>query len=326
MRRSRLLAGVAVAASAALTLPAAAQTVDVTLTNPSGNRVVTVEDMTGSALSSLDFGKNRELPFRVKVQDTDYARSDFSVSATMTNLYVDSGTALDYTKKIGSSDVSLGSQTNPLNVLNLTATVQPVVGTVTQLVDSTICNTLGLVATVTGSCTLSTTGLTGKVIDDLTLTVDSLTDLPNLPIVPQQNEQAAFTDPSYATGTAGELDPAKTTTAATQRRLVAGGTNLSPVLTELDAALAPLALDALVNSDAVVADLRSQHALLWDLLTAAEVQSILAAADAIPTALTAADVLSLTGTYMSLPTLKVNVPTDAAAGSYKGTMVVTSMQ
>lgn len=326
MRKSRFLAGLAALSATAMAVPAAAQNVDVTLSNPSGNRVVTVEDMTGSELSSLDFGKTRELPFRVKVQDTDYTRSDFSVSATMTNLYVDDAGTLDYTKKIASSEVSLGSQLNPLNVLNLTATVQPVVGTVTELVDSTICNTLGLVATLTGDCTLSTTGLTGKVVEDLTITVDELTDLPNLPIVPQQNEQAAFTEPTYAVGTAGELDPAASATAGTERRLVAGGTNLTPVLTEVDTALSLLGLDSIVNRDDVVADLRSQYGLLWDLLSTAEVEAILAAADVVPVPLTADGVLSLTGTYMSLPTLKVNVPLDAPAGNYKGTMVVTSIQ
>lgn len=326
MPKSRLLAGLAALSVTALAVPAGAQNVGVTLDNPSGNRVVTVEDMSGAQLSSLDFGKSRELPFRVKVQDTDYTRSDFSVSATMTNLYVDDGGTLDYTKKIASSKVGLGSQVNPLNVLNLTATVQPIVGTVTELVDSTICNTLGLVTTVTGNCTLTTSNLTGKVVEDLTITVDELSDLPNLPIVPQQNEQDVFTEPSYAVGTAGELDPNATTTPATPRRLVAGQTNLSPVLTELDAALNLLALDSIVDADKVVADLRSQYGLLWDLLTTDEVNAILAAADVIPVALTADGVLSLTGTYMSLPTLKVDVPTDAAAGNYKGTMVVTSIQ
>lgn len=323
MRKSRFLAGLAAIAIGAAGVPAGAQNVPVTLTNPSGTRVIAIEDMTGSQLASLDFGTTRELPFRVRVQDTDYTRSDFSVSATMTNLYVHDGTNYDYNEKIPSAQVSLGSQANPLNVLGLTATVQPTVNTVTTLADGTICGLLGLSGS---SCTLNTTGLTGKVVEDLAMTIDSLADLPDLPIVPQANDQGAFTNPSYATGSAGELDPGKTGTAATALSLVEGDAVLTPVLTELDGALAALPLDQVVNPDSVVAALQSQFPLVWGLLSTAQIDTILAATDAVPVPLTVDGILSLTGTYLSLPTLEVNVPTTAASGNYRGTMVVTGLQ
>ena len=322
MRKSRLLAGVAAVASAALTLPAGAQTVPVTLENPSGTRVVTVENMTGSELASLDFGKSRELPFRVKVQDTDYSRTGFSMSSSMTNLYVNNN-GLQYGQKIASAKVSLDSQANPLNVLGVSATVQPIVGTVTTLADSTVCGVLGLVG---NNCVLTTTGLTGKVVEDLTMTVDDLAaDVPKLPLVPQANAKGDFTNPSFAAGTAGALDPAKTATTPTELLLVSGGANTAPVLSELDAALDALPLDSVVNSADVMAALQAQFPLTWGLLSQTQLAEVLAATDAVPVALTVNRILTLTGTYMSLPTLKVDA-TNAAAGNYQGTLVVTSGQ
>ena len=323
MRKSRFLAGLAALAIGAAGVPAGAQNVPVTLSNPSGTRVIAIEDMTGNTLSSLDFGTTRELPFRVRVQDTDYSRSDFSVSATMTNLYLHDGTAYDYTKKIPSAEISLGSQANPLNVLNLSATVQPTVNTVTTLADGTICGILGLAGS---SCTLNTTGLTGKVVEDLAMTIDSLADLPTLPIVPQQNQQGPFSNPTYAADTAGELDPARTATPATPLTLAEGDAILAPVLSELDGTLAAPPLDQVVNPASVVAALQAQFPLVWGLLSTAQIDTILAATDAVPIPLTVSGVLSLTGTYFSLPTLGVNVPTTAATGNYRGTMVVTGLQ
>lgn len=324
MRRSRFLAGVAVLVSTAMAVPASAQTVPVSLENPSGSRVVTVETMSGSELTTLDFGKTREVPFRVKVKDTDYARRDFAVSATMTNLYLDNGAGLEFSKVIPSAKVRLNSQVNPVNVVGLTATVQPVVSTVTNLVDSTICKTLGLITALLGNCSLNTTDLTAKVIGGLTLTVDELTDLPNLPIVPQPNAEGAFVDPSYVGAAAA--DPNKTSTPATELALVTGGTNLTPVLSELDAAVEALPLDAVVNSSDVISALRERFGIAWDRLTDEEVQVVLAAADVVPAPLSIDNLRSLTGTYLSMPTLTVDVPTDAAPGNYKGTMVVTSIQ
>jgi len=324
MRRSRFLAGVAALVSTAMAVPASAQTVPVTLENPSGSRVVTVETMTGSGLTSLDFGKTREVPFRVKVKDTDYVRRDFSVSATMTNLYLDNGGNPDFSKVIPSANVRLESQVNPVNVVGLTAAVQPVVSTVTNLVDSTICKTLGLITALLGDCELETTDLTAKVIGGLTLTVDELTDFPNLPIVPQENAEGAFVSPSYVGAAAS--DPNKTSTPATELRLVAGRTHLAPVLSELDAAVNALPLDAVVNSADVISALRERFGRAWDRLTDDEVGRILAAADVVPAPLTVDNLRSLTGTYLSMPRLTVDVPSGAAPGNYTGTMVVTSIQ
>ena len=326
MRKSRFLAGLAALAVVAVGVPAQAQSVPVTLVNPSGNRVVTIEDMTGANLTTLDFGTSRELPFRVRVQDNDYARRDFSVSATMTNLYVDNAGTPDYTKKIASSDVGLDSQLNPLNVLGVSATVQPVVNTVTTLVDTTLCGVLGLTV-VNSACVLNTTNITGKVINDLTINVDNLTTaLPKLPLLPQANEKGPFTNPSYASGTVGFSDPAKTATPATPLLLASGDKDITPVLTELNTAIDALPLASVVNPSDVIAKLQAQLPLVWGLLDTAEINAILAATDAVPVPLTVDGILSLTGTYISLPTLKVNVPTTASAGNYKGTMVVTSVQ
>ena len=329
MRKFRkLAAGVAAVAATSLAFPATAQTdVEVTLDNPAGSRTLYVEDMAGQTLTSLDFGTGRSLPFRVRVVDSNWARQNFSVNASMTNLYLDNG-AVDFSNKIASSNISLASQANPLNVLDVKATVRPLVDTVTTLtgLNATLCTVLGQAITTIGSdtgCQLSTDNLAGKV-QELNVPVD-LSNLANLPLLPQANESGAFTDAEYGAGL-GAGDTSGAGAAGTQRRLVSGQTvSTSAVLDALTAAIDVAPRSDLIDDSAILAGLGTLTSTLSS-LTATQLQTVLDNTVATVNTLTGTDVLSQFGQYISLPTLNVTVPAGSVAGDYKGTLVVTGLQ
>lgn len=323
-RRPLPLLGAALTAAALVAAPAAAQTsVDVTLNNGvSGSRVLFVEDVTGSPLTSLDFGSARSLPFRVRVEDTTMSRDGFSVNATMTNLYRDNGGTLDYASKIVSENLAISNPLNSLGVVDVSAQVQPLVDTVTTISDPAVCLALTL---GTSPCQLSLTGLVGEV-QTVTSAVN-LSDLSNLPLLPQAAETGAFTAPDYQGAGAG--DPAKPGSfTPTSRRMLAGSPVATPAVltalkTTLDGIVAGLPSEQVVNDDTLIAG----AVALLGALTADQVTAILNS----PTVVTVQNllgdhVLSQTGKYSSNPMLSVTIPQDAPAGSFKGTLVVTAIQ
>lgn len=319
MRKS-LMAGLgALALGAAVALPAAAQTsVPVTLDNPAGTRAVYVEDMVGSSLQSLDFHTNRSMPFRVRVVDNQYGATPFSVNATMTNLYLDGGTFSD---KIASSKVSLGTQLNPVAASGVSAVVQPVYN-LASTVDSTICIALGLLPLgSTSSCTLNATGVVGTV---QSLPLTPLANLSNLPLIPQPNETGAFTNAEYGAGTAGAGDPAASgAPAPTPRKVAQGGLDTTAIANLTSLVDTSPATDA-VASTGIIAAFNSAYPALSTLLPS-QLNTIVTNTVATAENLTLADVLNLTGTYISLPTLNVDTA-GAPTGSFHGTLVVTAVQ
>lgn len=333
MRKFRkIAAGVAAITAAAVGMPASAQTtpVDVTLENPAGSRVLYVEDMTGGNLASsgLAFGRNRSMPFRVRVADSAFNRQSFSVSATMTNLYLDQNGALSYSNVIPSSAVELDRQAG-VNAFDVKALVQPLVDTVTTVTDPLLCATLG-VTVVNGGCSLTTTGVVGKV-QELTVPVNT-SDLGNLPLLPQANEVGAFTNAEYGTGTAGADDPAKAgKPTPTPRTLITGAPVADTVVLDgLNSTLDGIGTTVasrtdLVSDDAVLAALQQKYAALSGVLTSV-LTGLLATTTATAQDLVPAQILSQTGTYVSLPKLDVAVPSTAAPGDYRGTLVVTALQ
>lgn len=330
MNKARIVSGLAAIALLAGIAPSSAQTtVPVTLDNGASSRTLHVESMTGENLSSLDFDSSRSLPFRVKVVDSSFTRTPFTVSATMTNLYLDNG-ALDYDTKIASADVALGSQLNPLNILGVSAAVQPLVDTVSTVADGTICNVLGVVTTLVNgvpTCTLTASGLTGN-LQNVNVNVD-LGALTNLPLLPQANEIGAFTNPEFGTGTAGAGDTAGKAAgvAATARRVISGSpVSTTTVLSALQNALTTTPLATLVPENSVTAALQAQYSDTWMLLSSTQIATILASTAGTVQTLVPSQVLSQTGTYVSLPTLDVTVPSGIPAGKYSGTLVVTALQ
>ncbi|HUQ40161.1 MAG TPA: hypothetical protein VM030_08375 [Acidimicrobiales bacterium] len=311
----------------AVAVPAGAAEVTVSVANPGGSRTLYVENLTGTALTTLDFGTDRTLPFRVRVVDEGMDRSAFSVNATMTNLYADAGSAIDYGTKITSSNLSIGSAANAVNALNLSAQVRPLVDTVSTITDPVICAVLGVVQTVVGgvlACRINTTGLAGL---PQTLPVPvNLADLTNLPLLPQAPEAGAFTNPDFAG--VGAADPARPSSFVPTPRRLMGGAPISTaaVLTALQGLLDTNPRSDLIADLTIVNGVGAAVGPAWAALSAAQVTSILGSTVATVESLLPAQVLAQTGTYFSFPTLSVNVPADAAKGSYKGTLVVTALQ
>ncbi len=340
MRKSRLALSLAALTLGAAALPgtASAQTtpVPVSVVNTTSSRTLFVESTTGQPLTSLDFGSVRSLPFRVRVVDGSFTRTPFTVSTTMTNLYLDSGSGPTYATKIASSNVSLGSQASPLNVLGVSAAVQPLVNTVSTITDTTICGLLGLAAAVplggtVPSCSITTSGLTG-VVQNLSVPVN-LSLLSNLPLLPQANDTGPFSNAEFGAGTVGAGDTvgAAAATAASQTptplKVISGAPiSTSAVLTALRGALATTPLASLVPAATVTAALNAAVGNAWSTLSATQIDTVLASTVGTAQALIGTQVLSQTGTYVSLPTLNVTVPGGVPAGQYKGTMVVTALQ
>lgn len=316
MRRSRVLGALALLLAVAVLAPAGAETVPVTLANPAGTRVVYVESMAGTALSSLDFGQARSLPFRVRVVDTQYGAAPFTVSATMTRLYRDGGTRADY---IGSAKVFLGRQVNPLAASGVQAVVQPTLD-LASTVSSTLCTLLG-VASVGGTCTLTAQNVTGLA---QTLVVDPATLVSGLPLVPQANETGPFTNAEFGAGTAGAGDPAASGAPSPTARKVADGglsaVNIAALTRLID--VSP-ATDA-ISSEGILAALTANYPLI-STLTSGQLSTIVSSTVATAQQLVLANVLNLTGTYLSLPTLDVDT-SGAPTGSFTGTLVVTATQ
>ena len=93
--------GVAVAAPAFAVTPVCTSTtvtqciagVPVTLPSLGGVRQFAVETVSGTELTGLDLGTGGQQPFRTRVTDTAFANltQGYSVSATMSNLYLKTG-------------------------------------------------------------------------------------------------------------------------------------------------------------------------------------------------------------------------------------------
>lgn len=312
---------------ASLTSPAFAGEVTVGLSNPGGSRTLYVEDLAGSPLTAIDFGTSRAAPFRVRVVDQTMDRAGFSVSATMSNLYVDNNGTIDYSKKIDAANLSVSNPADPLNVLNLSASVQPLVDTTATITDLTICQVLGLVTSLingTQACQATATGLVGHLQSAVPVQVN-LADLSNLPLLPQAAEPGAFTNADYQG--IGLNDPNKPASfTPTARRMLAG----SPISTSVVLDALKAALDVNPRSD-LISDPTITNGLAavlanWELLTPEQVQTVLNGTIATVQNLVPEQVRAQTGTYFSFPVLNVNVPSTAAKGNYKGTLVVTALQ
>ena len=278
---SKKLVGAAAAAALlapAAALPAMAAGVDVTITGLGGTRQFSVEDLTGAPLTALDLGTGGAKPFRTHVADSSFlplsaVTDDYSVTATMSNLYLKTGASTyNYAVKIPSSDLKIGFGNDPLAGSGITvqdlpkislsgtlagcaslptsvqtalglSTVTGLVGTVldpTNTALSTLCTTLNSSGTHTLAATVD------GVVQNLTPVVSSVLDLPS-----QLGGATGgtFTNASYAAGTVGAGDTAGAAgkPAATAVSLMTGTHNLSTGLvsalkTALDNTLAGLPL------------------------------------------------------------------------------------
>ncbi|MDQ1438312.1 MAG: hypothetical protein QOK43_1941 [Acidimicrobiaceae bacterium] len=324
LRRFVALAAVA-ALGVAATVPASADQVTVSITNPGGSRTLYVENLLGQPLTALDFGTSRSQPFRVRVVDATMDRSGFQVLTTMSHLYKVSGQSYDWASKIASSDLAISYPPNPLNLLNVRAVVAPIFD-MTETLTGTLCTT---VQAAGGSCTVAMSA-----IDGLRQTVDlviDLADLNNLPLIPQIGEVGDFTSPDFAG--IGANDPAKPNTfTPTNRRVISGAvstatTTLTSVTNALKALVAQQAVGSLVDPDTLSGAVRDAlGGPVFDALPASSVQTIMDGLTATVRNIASADIVGQSGTYLSYPKLDVTVPDNTSPGSYQGTLVVTAVQ
>jgi hypothetical protein len=339
--------------------------VPVSVVGLGGTRQFTVEDVTGADLTSLDLGTGGAQPFRTHIADAGFTATgqSYSVSATMTNLYLRQGNGHDYAVKVPSSAASLGFGSSPLagsgislvdlpklsvtgtlgsSCLNLSSALKSALGinSITGLpLDAT--NTL-----LSGFCTtLLTDQSVAATVDGALQTVSpvvsSLTDLPT-PLSGALG--GTFTNPSFASGTVGANDPAATGTTPTSVPIMTGGAlnltaGLSSALTSaLNSALSGLPLVNATDTGtrttlaAAVAALSSSSdaitsklGAVLNTLSAANQVTVLTSLASSLVAPVLGDVASLNGNYYGFPILQAT-PSTPVAGTYDGTLTVTFVQ
>jgi hypothetical protein len=356
---------VAAAAALALAAPALADNVSVTLTGSGGTRQFSVEDMSGNPLTALDLTSSSQ-PFKVHVQDNAFLPSagqgNYSVSATMSNLYLKTGASTyNYAVKVPSSDLSVGFGSNPLSAtglslvdlptLNLTGTLTcdplNLQSLATQLGLGSLAGLLsGVLTQLTNLCTAITanggavTAAVNGAQQTISPTISTLTDLPT---ALGGATGGTFTNASFASGTVGAGDTAGATGApsATSVSLMQGTQGLTSALATaiknaLDgtAALVAGSGTALTTTQAVTTGLTTagtavDNALAQLLQTVSSSQAVSAINTALSLASFATPVLSdiraVTGSYYSVPVLQASARTPVA-GTYGGTMTVTFVQ
>jgi hypothetical protein len=337
----KIVIGVALVALAATAGAASAEDVDVSvLVTPGGRDVQVLEVATDTQLTELDFGnRSRSLPFRVRAIDSNYDRKMFNVDATMTNLYLDDG-GIQFGTIIPSAKLSLGDTlTLGVNVTDVIAHIVAGLDTTVRVPNTDVALGVSLCSIVTGGvvdggdCVIDLGSLTSNPLD-LPVTIG---DLAALPLVPQGPQTDSFDLPAFEGVAAGDADAIAALPGGyepTRLRLLAGGL-ADPTGGALDDLLA--ALTGTLNGVLATADptdvveesvLRTAISGVLDTVLPITpiVNGILADGTFVfdlTDALSLDDVLQLTGTYVSIPTLKVD-PTEAAVqGTYVGRMTVT---
>ena len=214
----------------AAALPVLADPVVVSLEDTLGTRQFAVQDISGAPLTAIDLGSGGSQPFRTVVTDTAFKNltSGYSVSATMNNLYLDTGSGYDWTTSVPSSDVRLDYGTSPLAALGVTFPVVPRLtvsgtlqscadldgtaksllgldagGVVLDLTDTALLNLCSALLAADGlGVTTTVDGAVQQITSDLT----SALDLTELPTALTGATPGAFTNADYSDGTIGAGD------------------------------------------------------------------------------------------------------------------------
>ena len=318
----------ALAAAAAFLVPVAAfadtSTVPVTtVVGAVGTRTLAVTDPTGAAIGSggLALGGGHGGALLVNVSDLNYQHVGYQVSATMSDLYPWTGSAYDFSgTPIPSSAVSVGYPGGLLDLVNVKSLVAPVVnltGSVTvggllvpTAIDQTIDGATQSVQTLANTVTQSTLA----------------SALSQLPVTLQTGETGAF-------DSAAALPGEPTAHPSPTSKVLMSGAAQPPLTAALVSALntaysgktaAQLVAAGLLDQNAVIAAVAQQLGITPDLLSAADVTTIMSTLTGTISGL-AGSVLGQSGSYNTLPTLSINVPSSAPAGIYRGQLVVTLM-
>jgi hypothetical protein len=350
--------------AAAPLAPANAETVDVTLGALGGTRQFAVEDISGNPLTAINLGTGGTQPFRTRVVDESFTSvsEPYTVSATMSNLYLKSGASYAWGTKVPSSELSLVYPTNPLQALGVAFPVVPdlslsgtlptcaslpsnvktalglsVAGLTSDLAVTALCTALGSGLTVTPVGTPSVDGLVQQV-------TAAATNLLNIPTQLTGATTGSFDSADYGADTIGFSDPAKpATNTPSSLQIMHGTPNLTDALkaeiaSKLSAALSALPLTTAnnVGADTTLASVVSSLSSSTDTGVAA-LGTALATLDAakqsaLVNLLTSAvvpvsmsNLPSLSGQYYGFPSLKAT-PLNMQPGEYAGTLTVTFVQ
>lgn len=368
MTRTRhLTAAVALACATAAMVPAAsADTVDVSLAALAGTRQFAVEDISGNPLTAINLGAGGTQPFRTRVTDANFTSlsDEYTVSATMSNLYLKQGAGYDWTTMVPASDLELVYPTQPLTALGVSFPVIPdlslsgvlptcatlpssvktslgldVAGVppVTDLAVTALCSALGSGLTVTSTGTSTVDGLVREI-------TAAATNLLNIPTQLTGAAPGSFDNADYGAGTVGFNDPNKpATNAPSSLQIMQGTPNLTDALkteitTKLNAALStlPLTTPNNVGAETTLASALGSLASSTDTGVAA-LGTALSTLDAVKQSaivnllssavapLGMSNITSLSGQYYGFPSLKAT-PVDMQPGEYAGTLTVTFVQ
>jgi hypothetical protein len=364
--RGRRAVAVATLLCAGAAAPAAyGETVDVSLGALGGSRQFAVEDISGNALTAIDLGTGGTQPFRTRVVDQSFSNvtEPYTVSATMSNLYLKTGdTTYDYLTKVPSSEVSLAYPTNPLAALGVGFPVLPdlaMSGPIPSCVDlpQAVKDVLGLDANgltsdpaVTALCTALGTGVTvtttgTAAADGLAQQVEAaVTSLLDIPTQLTGAQAGSFNSADYGADTVGFNDPNKPAEKApTSLQIMKGTPNMTAALkseieTKINAVLGTLPLTTVddLGAETTIASAITSLSNSTD-TGVADVGSALAALDAakqsavinlLGSGLLPVDLSHLanvSGQYFGFPSLK-STPTGLEPGVYDGTLTVTFVQ
>ncbi|HET7530046.1 MAG TPA: hypothetical protein VFJ98_03700 [Mycobacteriales bacterium] len=325
LSRPRALA--ALAATAALAAPALAfadtSTVPVTTVVATGTRTLHVTDPTGAAIGAngLPLGAGHGGALLVNVTDVNYQHAGYQVSATMSNLYPWSGSSFDFAgTPIPSSAISVGYPSGLLDLVDVKALVAPVV----QLTGTVNVGGLGLPVAI------------NQTVDGATQSVQTLADavtksslagaLADLPVTLQTGETGAFTAPAGLPGEpTAHPNPTSKVLMSGDAQDPAGAALVDALNTTLGGDTAAQLVSAgLLDQNAVVSAVAQQLGITPDLLSAADVTSIMSTLTGTVTSL-AGSILGQSGSYNTMPALSITVPPSASAGLYRGQLVVTLM-
>lgn len=373
--------GVAAGCLAATALPALADTPSSTTTTVSyvasdGTRQFDVYEVDGvTKLSNFTFDNSNQKPFRTIVTDDNRVlnTAGYQVDAEVSNLYRADASAAgghDYTSFIPSKQLSLGYGLNPLSAVGNKLSVIPQVnlsGLIGDCTDAGVAGLLNIKPLVTPlGIPLDLTGLTAvtdpvivsacqtlglaSTAHTVDATVNGVTKLVSVPLalpdLPFQltgaTDTGAFTNPSFQ-GPIASLDPNKTSTTATTKRVMTGTPLpdttglLSTVSTALNALLSgvPLvgdtgvvtttqALSAITTANGAIGGVLNQLAADTN-LPASTVSDLIATLTATLKPVTDTVLGAESGQFNAFPVLKVD-PASAPAGTYDGSMIVTFWQ
>lgn len=301
---------------------------------PGGTRTLTVASLSGGDLDTLSLGATGTAGFVANVTDLAYDRAGYQVTASMSGLYAVSGSGYDCERAIPSSALSLSFLVSPVSVSDLAALAQPLWDLVGSL-EATLATTLG----VAGGTLVSAADVAGEQVSGtLAGAYAGIEDV--LPVQVASGAGGAFDDPAPHEG----CDPAPGA-APTSRLVMSGETS------DLGALFAWLAGEITSAADAggdatVSADELVSTGTVTDETMAAAVRAALDAAGvslALLDALVSAGTVTMTeiyasleatldpitsllgqsGTYLAMPALGIDLPEDAAPGTYRGTLTLT---